>query len=212
MIGPSYGSNDFNQTSLNLLRSGTVIDRQYGVGGPQVRVSFPDRDITSDWIPVASSMAGGVTTYSLPRIGTNVLVAHLGTGIEKGVVLGSNPTENGGAIGPGSPNSVAMLADDGFQVEYNPDTGALNVLGAKTITFAAGGDTLLYSEGNLTASVGGTANITAGTAIVKAGNIKLDGNVVVTGTLEVDGFTSCKGGGTTTPHMTNADGLSTNSC
>jgi phage baseplate assembly protein V len=206
MALPSYSSADFNQTSLNLLRSGTVIDRQFGAGGPQVKVSFPDRDVTSDWIPVASTMAGGVTMYALPRVGTNVLVAHPGTGIERGLVLGSNPTENGGAIQPGSPNSVAMLMDDGCQLEYNPDSGELNVLGAKTITLAAGGDTLLYSEGNLTASVGGTANITAGTAVIKAGTITLDGNVHVTGTLLVDNTVTFKKDGSIQTHLTNLDG------
>jgi phage baseplate assembly protein V len=206
MVGPTYTSDDFNQTSLNLLRSGTVIDRRNGANGPEVRVSFPDRDISSDWLPVSQSGSGGMSFHHCPRVGANVLVAHIGTGVERGLVLGSNPTENGGSVIPNSLNSLAMLADDGAQFEYNPDTGQLLVGGVATIKIVGGGTITIVTGGDIDATAGGNANVTAATATIKAGSITLDGNVRITGTLTVVNTVTFQKDGTIATHLTNLDG------
>lgn len=215
MFKPSYSSDDFNQTSVNLLRSGTVTDRRMGANGPEVRVSFPDRNISSDWLPVSQIGSGGMSFHFCPRIGSNVIVGHLGTGVERGVVLGSNPTQNGGAVIPSSLNSLAALADDGAQIEYDPDSGNLHVGGVKTIqiiggatiTIVTGGDVDLTAGGNLNANVTGNATVVAANATIQAGTITLQGNVIVTGTLDVKQTTTLEVGGTTlSGHLTNADG------
>ena len=198
MFKPDYGSDDFNQTSLNLLRSGTVTDRRNGVNGPEVRVSFPDRDVTSDWLPVGQTGSGGMSTHFCPRKGTNVLVGHLGTGVERGVVLCSNPTQNGGALIPSSINSMAMMADDGAQMEYNPDTGNLHVGGVKTIEFIGGS--------SVTITLGGPFNVTASDTTITSGTITLNGNVHITGTLIVDQPVTFSQGGNANPHIVNEDG------
>jgi phage baseplate assembly protein V len=205
MIGPSYGSNDFNQTSLNLLRSGTVIDRRNGSNGPEVRVSFPDRNLSSDWLPVSQTGSGGMSFHFLPRVGANVLVAHIGTGIERGMVLGSNPTENGGAVIPNSLNSLAMLADDGAQFEYNPDNGQLLIGGVASVKVVGGGTITIVTGGDVDVTAGGNANVTAANVTVK-GNITLDGPVHCTQTLTVDSNVTFKAGGTIQSHLQNLDG------
>jgi phage baseplate assembly protein V len=206
MIGPSYSSNDFNQTSLNLLRSGTVIDRRNGSNGPEVRVSFPDRDVSSDWLPVSQSGAGGMSFHFCPRVGANVLVAHIGTGIERGMVLGSNPTENGGAVIPNSLNSLAMLADDGAQFEYNPDNGQLLIGGVASVKVVGGGTITIVTGGDVDVTAGGNANVTAANATVNAGTITLNGNVKVTGTLDVTNTVTFHKDGSIATHLTNLDG------
>jgi len=198
MFKPDYGSDDFNQTSLNLLRSGTVTDRRNGINGPEVRVSFPDRDVTSDWLPVGQTGSGGMFTHFCPRKGTNVLVGHLGTGVERGVVLCSNPTQNGGAVIPSSLNSMAMLADDGAQLEYNPDTGNLHVGGVKTIELIGGSA--------VTVTIGGDYDVTCANVTIKATTITLDANVHITGTLTVDQTVTFGQDGTIATHLTNLDG------
>jgi phage baseplate assembly protein V len=215
MFKPSYSSDDFNQTSLNLLRSGTVIDRRMGTNGPEVRVAFGDREVTSDWLPVSQTGSGGMSFHYCPRNGSNVLVAHIGTGVEYGMVLGSSVTQNGGAVIPNSLNSTAMLADDGAQFEYNPDTGQLLVGGVKTVKIVTGGTVTVVSGADIDATVGGNLNATvsgnivasAANATVTAGTITLQGNVIVTGTLDVKGSTTLEVGGTTlSGHLANADG------
>jgi phage baseplate assembly protein V len=194
MILPDYSSADFNQTSLNLLRAGRVTDARYGSNGPEIRVSYPDRDVTSDWLPVGQPASGGMSVHVCPRIGTNVIVGHLGTGIERGVVLSTVPTQNGGAVIPDHLNTAAVLFDDGTQISHNPETGAFQVVGPKTALFAVGGDIAMMSDGvwtihcsgNCNITAGGNANVTAANVTVKAGTITLDGDVTITKTLTVD--------------------------
>jgi len=214
MLLPDYSSSDFNQTSLNLLRAGRVTDARYGANGPEVRVSYPDRDITSDWLPVGQPASGGMSVHVVPRVGTNVIVGHLGTGIERGVVLSTTPTQGGGAVIPDHLNTAAILFDDGTQISHNPTTGATQVVGSKTVLFAVGGDIAMMSDGvwtincsgNCNITAGGNATVTAANATIKAGTITLDGDVTITKTLTVDGVVSFKAGGSANPKITNDDG------
>lgn len=217
MFKPAYSSDDFNQTSFNMLRSGTVVDRRMGDNGPEAKINYPDRGLTSDWLPIGSQGSAGTTMFFCPRVGTNVTVAHFGSGVEQGIVLCSNPTGNGGSVTPDSLNSIAMISDDGAQFSYNPDSGELTVLGVKKINLAASGDTVVYTGGNCTAQVGGnlkatvtgSATVTAPTVNVNAtGSITLNSpNVTITGTLHVDYIIPFQTGNVlATPHIQNNDG------
>jgi len=222
MILPDYSSADFNQTSLNLLRAGTVTDARYGSNGPEVRVTYPDRGVTSDWFPVSQPASGGLSFHVVPRIGTNVIVGHLGTGIERGVVLGSSPTQNGGAVIPDHINTVAALFDDGTQISHNPTTGAFQMIGPKTALFAVGGDIAMMSDsvwtincsgkcnvtsgGDCNINAGGNAFVSAANVTVQGGTITLQGNTHITGTLTVDDVVRFNKTGSIATHLTNNDG------
>jgi phage baseplate assembly protein gpV len=154
-----------------------------------------------------------MSVHVCPRIGTNVIVGHLGTGIERGVVLSTVPTQNGGAVIPDHINTAAVLFDDGTQISHNPETGAFQVVGPKTALFAVGGDVAFMSDGvwtincsgNCNITAGGNANVTAANVTVKAGTITLDGNVTITQDLTVKGTTNMQLA-IANPHCTNTDG------
>jgi len=208
-----------------MLRSGTVVDRRAGPNGAEVRVAYPDRGVTSDWLPVGQSLAGGAMSHSCPRINTNVIVGHLPTGIEQGVVLCSTPTGNGGALIPSHLDETVTVFEDGAAIGYNPQSGVLNVVGINQITIGAGGTVSVYSGGNLLlqisgdldASVAGNLNATvAGTATVTAPTVNVNASsaimlnspkVTCTGTFYCDQFKPNQASApTATPHMTNQDG------
>jgi phage baseplate assembly protein gpV len=162
-----------------------------------------------------------MSVHVCPRIGTNVIVGHLGTGIERGVVLGTTPTQNGGAVIPDHINTAAILFDDGMQVSHNPETGATQLIGSKTVLFVAGGDIALHSDGvqtihcsgkfNATSgadtnmSAGGNTVISASNVTIIGGTITLQGNVHITGDLTVDGTTYMKQA-IADPNCQNTDG------
>jgi phage baseplate assembly protein V len=217
-------------TGSNVLRSGTVVDRQMTTSGAQVRVVYPDRNVTSDFLPVGQAGSSGMIFHFCPRVGDNVLVAHLPTGIEMGTVIATNCTPNNPSFVPRSLNAVGFMGDDGSYHEYDPDTGCLSINGVGTIyvnangqiVIIAGGDMDLTTKanlnivvqgnavatvsGSLTANVSGNATITAATATVAASTITLQGNVTVTGTLTVDGTATFLTGGTATPNIINTSG------
>jgi phage baseplate assembly protein V len=220
---PEYGSaNPPDATSFNLLRSGTVVARQLTTGGAQVQVSLPDRGITTDWIPVGQTGSAGTISHFCPRIGDNVVVASFGTGIEMGTVIATNCTPNNPSFQPRSLNSTSTQFDDGSLFEYDPDAGCLSINGVATIyvnalgqvQIIAGGDIDVTTRGNcnvtvsgnLTASVTGNANVTAATATIQAATITLEGNVMVTGTLQVMEAVQFDSTGTIASHLTNLDG------
>jgi phage baseplate assembly protein V len=226
-----YGSaSPPDATGFNLIRSGTVVDRQMTTSGAQVRVVYPDRDVTSDWLPVTQQGSSGAIFHYCPRVGDNVTSLHFPTGIEMGTVIGTNCTPNNPSFTPRSLNAIGVQPDDGSYLEYDPDTGCLSILGVGTIyvnangqiVIIAGGDMDLTTQanlnivvqgnavatisGDLTANVSGNATVTAATATVTAATITLQGNVTVTGTLTVDGVSTFLAGGEAFPHIVNSDG------
>jgi phage baseplate assembly protein gpV len=161
-------------------------------------------------------------SHSCPRINSNVIVGHLPTGIEQGIVLCATATGNGGALIPSHLDEVVSVFEDGAALGYNPQSGVLNVVGVNQINIGAGGTVSIYSGGslllqvggdvsgtvggNITLTAGGNANVTAANITLKAGTITLDGPVHITKTLTVDGVSNLNSGGTATPRLTNADG------
>jgi phage baseplate assembly protein gpV len=64
---------------------------------------------------------------------------------------------------------------------------------------AGGGNYQINTKGKVTITAASTVTVTVP-------NIKLAGNVEITGTLKVDGVTTLAAGGTATPRLTNSDG------
>jgi phage baseplate assembly protein V len=195
MFDRSYGSANPQPKNNNLHRVGVVSARRIGPNGPEVRVTYNDRNMTSDWLPVGQPAAAGMMFFCLPRVGTEVLVDHLPTGIEQGVVTTALFNHNNPGFIPSSLNAVAMMADDGAYFEYDPTSKILTVTGTGEVHLNAGGDFLLKTSGNLTATVAGnlTATVT-GTAHVTANQCNLNGvlidasgNTTIPGNLTVQG-------------------------
>ncbi len=200
-----YGSaSTADATSGNLIRSGTIVDRRLNALGAQVRVVFPDRGVTSDWLPVSQQGSAGALFYYCPRVGDNCLVAHMPTSIEMGTVIATNPTPNNPSFTPRSINAVALQTDDNAYFEHDPDKGCLSINGVATIyinaqgqiVIVAGGDIDVTTQancnltvtGNLVANISGdmTATVT-GNATINASAITLNApTTIVTGILKVD--------------------------
>jgi phage baseplate assembly protein V len=217
---PEYGSDNSNQTWLNLSRDGVIFDRRNGRLGPEVQVYYQDRDVVTDWMPVNQQGSAGTAFHFLPRVGDNATVLHLGSGVSQGIVIGTHATDNNPTYTPNTPDSISMASEDGAFFEHEPQSSTTTMAGIGTLHISVGGDTLAFSGGTWTLNVGGdcditaggNANVTAANATIKAGTITLDGDVTVTKSLTINGFTNAKGGGQTNPHMSNVDGLSTNAC
>ncbi len=217
MAQTEYGSADFDSTTVNAHRSGAVVARQLTNVGPQVQILFPDRGVTSDWLPVGQKGGKGTIFYFCPRIGDNVKVDHFATGIEVGTVESSNCTPQNPSFMPRSINSVAFQTDDRAFFEYNPDTGCLNINGVATLYFNAQGQIQIICGGDLDATVRGSLNATvtnnvkvsctdldatcSGEATITAPTIALKGNTTITGTLVVSGNVTVNGETTTVQNL-----------
>lgn len=212
MTPDQYGTaRETDATAFNTVRTGRVIDRRMGQNGPEVLVTYYDRDITSDWLPVGQQGSSGASMFYCPRNGDNVTVLHFPTAIETGVVVCTNPTSNGGAIQPDSINSIACRGDNGEQFSYNPDTKTLAMQGCGTIKISASGDVSIQANGNLTMPVGSTMKVTAATINLNGVIIDSSGNVTIPGRLIVEGTTTMMQLATANPHCLNLDGTSTDS-
>jgi phage baseplate assembly protein V len=196
-----YGTANFESTGMNVIRSGRVTQRRITKnGGAQVKVFYPDREVESDWLPCGQPGTKGHQFYvPPPQIGDRVTVAHFPTGIERGVVLCSNQTGDNPCFTPNSLDSIAVRTIDGGYIEYDPDHGCFSINGVATVyinasgqvQIIAGGDLDVQTAANLNATVSGNLAATvSGTATITAPNIKLAGNVEITGTLLVDGNTT----------------------
>jgi phage baseplate assembly protein V len=192
---------------------GIVSDRKNDpIWGPVARFTIPDQDNkVTGWIAVGQKSCVGTAEYFLPRIGERMLIQKLGNGPEDAVATAALYSTSVAAPPQGSPDNVHKTFDDGSTLTVAPGSG-MHLVATNALTLDVGGATTLNANGTITFSIGGTFSVTAPSINLNGVIIDSSGNVHIPGTLTVDGFTSCKGGGTTTPHMTNADGLSTNSC
>ena len=190
---------------MNLNRDGVVYARRQGTNGPEVQVYYADRDLLSDWLPVEQRGSAGAIFHFCPRIGDAVTVKNLGTGIEQGVVVSSHPTDNNPGITPNSLDSVALSTSDGAFFEHEPNSGTLTIADIGTLHLHVKGETLAFS-GPWTLVSSGAVQITGTTVTVTAPTITLAGNVEITGSLKVDGYTTLAGGDIAEPHLQIQDG------
>jgi phage baseplate assembly protein V len=180
--------------------------------GPVCRFTLPDQDNkTTGWIAIGQKSCVGRAEYFLPRIGERMLIQKLGNGPEDAVATHALYSTSVAAPPQGSPDNDHVTLDDGSTLTAAPGSG-LHLVATNALTLDVNGATTWNANGPISISVGGQFIVTASSINLNGVIIDSSGNVTIPGTLTVNGFTSCKGGGTTTPHMTNADGLSTNSC
>jgi phage baseplate assembly protein V len=206
MWNDQYGTvRPTDATAFNCIRNGRVINRRMGQNGPEVQVTYYDRGVTSDWLPVGQQGANGTTMFFVPRLGDNVTVLHYPTAIEQGIVVCANPTSNGGSIQPDSINSIGMMTDNGEQFSYNPDTKTLGINGVGTVSITASGDITIQANGNVNMPVGATMTVKANQINLNGVLIDSSGNVTIPGNLTVQGSTSMQMA-TANPQCTNIDG------
>jgi phage baseplate assembly protein V len=210
---PSFGTQGESPVINNMLRTGVVVEQDPATC--RVRVQYPDRDsVTTYWLPVLHRTAAGSKEFSVPNLGDQVHVLHFPDSMETGIVLGTtfttlNPPpqlKSANPPGPvGGPNAHHTFYVDGSYEEYDP--------GSSTKTLNTQGPVNTVTVGPYTITSTNPITITSsGNVMVNGMIVDPSGNVTVPGSLTVNGFTNCKGGGQTNPHMSNVDGLSTNAC
>src|SRR5260221_3363532 len=170
-----YGSGEkFEPTHHNLVRFGTVVDRRRGQYGPEVRVVFHDRNVTSDWLPIGNQAAAGTGMHYCPRVNDNVTVLHPATGIEQGVVACSTPSANSPLYQPTHLDSIAMASEKGAYFEFEPNSGILTVTGVAELHLVTAGAFLAQIRGTTEETVVASAQVVAAAATGEAGSITLE--------------------------------------
>lgn len=175
----------------NMFRQGKVTEVVCDKTQVSCRVQYLDKQgLISKPIPVKQFGSRSTSAFWCPKVGDDVSVTMLPNADEDGFIDGS-------FYNTGNPPPIT-----------DPNT--------RHITFADG-TVMQYSEGNSTLTInskGPISVVTAGSVViqggstvtVKAGTIILQGNVQITGTLQVQGFTTLSAGGQASPKIVNTDG------
>lgn len=141
----------------NLIRIGTVFAVDLSARPAKVRVSTGG--LQTDWLQWRETRAGSTTTWNPPTTGEQVIILCPGGDPAAGIVLAGLNSDAIPAPSD-SPDEHVTVYPDGARIAYNHSAGALTATGITT----------------LTAEV-------ADTSTLKCPEIKLDGNVTVTGLL-----------------------------
>ncbi|MGH3265040.1 MAG: phage baseplate assembly protein V, partial [Trebonia sp.] len=169
---------------------------------PAVRVQFPDRDnVVSGWLPPVVRCSQDDKDFWLPDIGEQV-VCLMDEHDENGAVLGAIYSEADTAKSWAAAGVRGFQASDGAIVTYNRNnhtlTAQLPTGATATISTGQGSKMVLGSDG--TALVRDAAG-----AYVKAtndGNVHVNGNLLVAGTISTTAGTWGDGHGTITGSLT----------
>lgn len=184
-----YDDSDFRQSH----KVGFVCARRNDPEeGPQVRVSQPDKDdLISDWLTIVQKSTVGIKDFWLPQLGEQVLFSTLPNGTSKGFVHGSFYSK-GTPPPTTSEDARHTTFADGTVIEFDSSNSTLTIDSKGPVDLKTKGpvkidtedDVELTTQGNLSAKVSGLAT-------VEAPNIKLEGNIEITGSLTVgDGLTA----------------------
>ncbi|REE92640.1 phage baseplate assembly protein V [Cupriavidus plantarum] len=151
----------------NLLRLGKIAEVQHA-SPPRVRVQTGG--LTSDWLPWIEQRAGGTRTWSPPTVGEQVLMLCPSGELRNGIVLCGIPSDDIDVPSNSATETVTQYAD-GAVARYDHAASAMFVTGIKSLVVEAGTSVL-----------------------VKSPDIKLDGNVTVTGLLSYQSGIAGEGG------------------
>lgn len=150
----------------SMIRTGTVAEIDYGsVGKKPPRVRIQSGGLLTDWLPWGTSRAGSTRTWSPPSIGEQVVLLSPDGDTTKAIVM-----------------TGASYQDIFPPPSDNPDEEVISL---------EGGGTILYDRKQKTLKITGIKNAiiqSDSECIVKAPTIKLDGKVVITEDLEVEGL------------------------
>ncbi|CAO3443982.1 phage baseplate assembly protein V [Azospirillum largimobile] len=131
-------------------------------GQGRVRLEYPwlDRDLRSDWIPIASAMAGGGRgLFMMPEIGDEVLVAFQHGDFEHPVVVGF--LWNGVDKPPADdPRERVICSKNGHRIRFIDSTPSAGDLGALVIEDAHG-NRITLSNGKVSLSATAVLEIRA---------------------------------------------------
>jgi len=160
-------------------------------------VTYPDRGYQSNYMTVLQRNTVGVQDFYVPTEGEPVWVLQFGK--NRGLILGSAYTD--GHAPPWNSGTIRGIKFvDGTYVIYDTAGGGnyqINTPGQVTVT----------AKGNVNVTTQASATVTATTKItLKCGNITLDGDVLITKTLQVEGETFLLAQATATPSCINQDG------
>lgn len=151
----------------NLIRVGTIVDVDLSSAPAMVRVEV-DEGVRSDWMPFSQSFVGETMIWCAPKIGTSGLVVSEGG---ENRVNRFFPCFNDESNAPGlSSNDFKIFLKNGDSIHHDSGSG--------TLTINSSNQVVVNSE----------------TADVNAPNITLNGNVTVTQSFTVLGFSSLNGG------------------
>jgi len=190
----------------NMYRQAKVIERIVDLTQVSVRVQYLDKDgLISKPIPVKQHGSKSTGSFWCPKIGDDVCVTLLPNGGEDGFVDGS--FYNAGNPPPTTnPDCHHTTFADGTIIEYKEATQTARSSSPGQLTIKSTYP-IVITSGNVSITVTGTTSLTSsGTTTIKASAITLDSDVTITKSLTVKGVSNLQGGGTATPHMTNADG------
>lgn len=209
-MGRSLGDTAYSRIPDSRFKSALMIGRVSSIEctatGANVRVIFPDRvdhkgqPLITKPIPVLQPAATKKKSFSVPRIGTNVLVAKLPNGTGDYHVLGSFYTTSDPPPVT-DPNLDHTEYDDGSVMQFDAGNG--------TLTWNLKGGIVFECQGNITIkSDGGNVTI-QGTSLINliAMLVKIQGNAEIDGNLVVNGNVSNTGSMTTGGIHTDANGV-----
>lgn len=170
----------------NLIRIGTVTDVDLDAGKCRVLTG----ENHTDWLQWLTARAGKSRTWFAPSVGEQVLIFSLGGELNAAFVLTGIFSDHFPAPSA-SADALHITFADGAVIEYEPQTGALKVVGVKTATIQA--------ENSITAEtkvvmVNASQKITLDTPIVECTQQLITQTLKVTGGGEMAGdITHCGG-------------------
>lgn len=193
---------ELDRRLANIVRVGTVTAFRAGaVDGSQIPMVQVDLgDLTTDWLPVAMSRAGGNGSYDTPEAGEQVLLFAPSGELANAYVMGSIPQTSKPAKFTDQDKTGYSWADGAFQTyDRAGHHYALDIPSAGDFTLHVGAATLVLKNGEITATIGSTTlkledgkstlttnELNVNSALSKfSGNVQVAGGVTVGGGLEV---------------------------
>lgn len=116
----------------NMIRTGVIVEIDLDAGRCRVQTG----GIQTDWLQWLTQRAGRSRTWWAPSVGEQVIILAVGGELDTAFVLPAifsddYPTPSASA------DALHIAFPDGAVIEYEPDTGALNVSGIKTADVTA---------------------------------------------------------------------------
>jgi len=168
----------------NIFRFGVVTEVDYPKLLVRVGTLFDEEDepqITTNWIPFASSHAGDISVWAPPVIGESVLLLSEGGELNNAIAI---PAAYGDlSLLPEEEDRVETLHrtqyKDGLRIEYDQATHKL-LIDASEVT---GAEIVLKGARNVAIEGAELTEITASNSIRLVGEVIIEGNLYLTGTI-----------------------------
>ena len=163
----------------NMQAVGIVVEQVVDSKQVACRVQLPDRNnLITKPLPVLQRSAGGMRTFSVPKVGQRVKISRFGNGLEHGSIDGTYFTP-GNPPPTVNPNMEMAHFSDGSMIFYDP--------GANTMKLDMKGPVDLETLGPITLVTTADTTIRAANILIEAGTIVLRGETTIDGPLTVIG-------------------------